>query len=471
MINKQISAYKVLYILCVFDNLITYFVIKMNTLNMSDNSKYPSISKFWLMWSGQLLSILGSEIVGFAVIWWITGQTMDIQLVSFSYFLMLLPQILLSPLAGYLTDRFNRKTLMIIADVFQAIVTAFIIILLQFGAPGIMGLIILNAVRSIGGVFHRNALQASIPQIVPQNKLGQVNGLKFLTEFGVRIIGSLIAALIVEIWLLKNIMWIDVATCIIATIFLLGIKIPTLKRKDSTEIEEKPKRWKQFTADYRESFQIIRKTPIILSLMIIALFTNLLLQPINVLLLMFIRNYHGGSALTFSIVGMVTQLGMLFGALLTSVKKEWKKGGYWMIAGCLVFFTGFLMLKLIPIGAFWLISGSLFIMFFFLPIVNTIYLTYIQRTTPNETHGRILSMDSTISAIGSPIGVILSGFFGDLVGISSTYFGAGIVGLFVILISSVFGHVQDIKIINPPTETAQEKEDISATKVAAEIEN
>ena len=106
-------------------------------------SEFSSLRKFWIMWSGQLLSILGSEIVGFAVIWWITGETDDTQIVSIAFFLLLLPQVLFGPLAGFLTDRLNRKTIMILADVFQALVTAVIIVLLYLNAIGIMGIIIL----------------------------------------------------------------------------------------------------------------------------------------------------------------------------------------------------------------------------------------------------------------------------------------------------------------------------------------
>ncbi|UYP44788.1 Enterobactin exporter EntS [Candidatus Lokiarchaeum ossiferum] len=424
----------------------------MNTPINTDDSKLTSVRKFWLMWSGQLLSILGSEIVAFAVIWWITGLNTNTQMVTLSYLLLLLPQILLSPLAGFFTDRFNRKIIMIIADVFQAIVTVLMIVLMHFGGIGILGIIILNAVRSIGGVFHRNALQASTTQIVPKNKLSQINSLKFLTEFGVKIIGSLLAALIVELWTLQNIMWIDVATWFVATIFLFGIKIPTLVREVKVEPDKKTHRLKTFTDDYKESFQIIRQTPVLFSLMIISLFTNVALQPINVLLLLFIRNDHGGSAMIFSIIGIVSQIGMLCGALVMSAKKEWKKGGFWMIGGCVVIFFGIVLLKIIPLGTFWLMSVNFFVMFFFLPIINTIYLTYLQRSTPKEAHGRVISIDSTISAIGAPIGVLLSGYFGDLIGISSTYLGAGVLGLIVIFLSSIFGQVHTIKIVNQPEE-------------------
>ena len=215
----------------------------MNTTSAKIDSESSSLRKFWIMWVGQLFSILGSEIVGFAIIWWITGQTTDTRLVSYSFFLLFLPQILLNPLAGFLTDRLNRKMLMIIADLYQALITGIIIVLVYFNAISIVGLIIMNAVRSCGGVFHQNALSAMIPQLVPKKKLSQINGLKFLTEFGVRIIGSLVAAIIVAVMTLNHILWIDVITFMLATLFLISINVPTLEQVKAKKNVKKQKHW------------------------------------------------------------------------------------------------------------------------------------------------------------------------------------------------------------------------------------
>ncbi len=431
----------------------------MENLNSETNPVSASSHTFWMLWIGQLISILGSEIVGFAAVWYITGLTQNAQIISLSYILMFAPRLLFTPLAGYLTDRYNRKNIMIIADLTQAFFTLVMIGFLKYVPIGIFGIISLNALRSFGSVFHGNALQAAVPQITPKEKLGQINGLKFLTQTGVQILGSVIAAWFIDQFLFENILWIDIITWIFALGSLLLIKIPTIKRENIEKPQNIQGAWRSFKSDFKEGFAIIKSIPILITLIATSIIINFLISPVNVLLTLFVRFEHGGSAFTYAIGGIIVQSGMIIGAILSSIKKEWKRGSIWYTLGLGIIFAVFIAMKFLPTGAFGLMFGFFFLGFFMIPIINTIYLTYLQITAPKEAHGRIMSIDSTISSLGTPVGYYLSGLLGDVIGIGNTFFLSGVIGMVLVIILGITGQFKALKIINDPKETESEKID------------
>ena len=125
----------------------------MTTTTASEPTTH-TFNQFKRLWIGQLVSILGSEVVQFALIWWITVDTNSSYFLSLSMFLAFLPGIIIAPFAGVLVDRWDKKTILIVADLLQAATTALLIFIFYFGFGNVWFIIGLNFVRSIFQSFH-----------------------------------------------------------------------------------------------------------------------------------------------------------------------------------------------------------------------------------------------------------------------------------------------------------------------------
>ena len=156
------------------------------------------------------MSLMGSLVVQFAITWWITIKTGDVLLLSIGTFLYFIPMILLAPIAGVLADRMNRKTLIIIADTGQALVTFWIIGLFFFSDPvqNPVVLILINSVRGIFQAFHMPTVSAIVPTMVPKDKLSRINGIGFLFTSLIQLVGPLIGAVLMAFYPLEDVLWL-----------------------------------------------------------------------------------------------------------------------------------------------------------------------------------------------------------------------------------------------------------------------
>ena len=139
-----------------------------------------SFRQYLTFWAGQIFSLLGSMVVHFVIMWYLTVTTespMVLALASFFYFL---PMIIIMPVAGVFTDRHNRKKIIMIVDSLQALATVILIMLLAMGLSNVWIIFLFIGIRSIFQAFHQPTVNAVVPTMVPKEKLSRVNGLNFL---------------------------------------------------------------------------------------------------------------------------------------------------------------------------------------------------------------------------------------------------------------------------------------------------
>ncbi len=123
----------------------------MSTLETATKKTYRS---FYVFQSGQVISLLGSSIVEFVIIWWITIETESAVFLSIATFLALIPQIVITPFAGVLADRHSRKVIIFTADSSQAILTGVLLVIFLFSVPNIAVVLIIETLRSVFQAFH-----------------------------------------------------------------------------------------------------------------------------------------------------------------------------------------------------------------------------------------------------------------------------------------------------------------------------
>jgi DHA3 family macrolide efflux protein-like MFS transporter len=181
---------------------------------------------FFTIWTGQAFSLLGSELVQFALIWWMTKTTGSATVLATASLFGLLPQVFIGPLAGTLVDRWDRRRVMMGADAVIALATGVIIFLNLQGVLQPWHIYGLMFVRAVGSMFHWPAMQASTSLMVPKEHLTRVAGINQTLNGIMGVLAPSLGALLVEALPLYNVLAIDVGTAMLAVVPLFFVAVP-----------------------------------------------------------------------------------------------------------------------------------------------------------------------------------------------------------------------------------------------------
>lgn len=404
---------------------------------MEVQASQTTFRSYLLFWGGQLVSLLGSSIAQFVIIWWITIQTESAVYLSIASLVGFAPMIVLSPFAGVLADRWSRKTLVGTVDFLQALATVGLIFLFWLDLASIWLVLTLLALRGALQAFHMPTVSAIVPTMVPKEKLSRMNGLNFLFTGGANLVGPIAAALLLEFWKVDQILWIDTATFLVAIVPLLCISIPSVRRKRENA---------SFKSELGEGFGFIRNARGFLPLIMLSTALNFLIAPLDTLLPYFVRFDHAGGAEDLAFIIAFAQGGMLAGGLLMSVIKGFKKKKMFVMAFFIyVFFLVYAFLALTPTGLIWLVAIGGLIMLFCIPVVNVLYMTIIQTVVPIEIQGRVNSVDMALSNAARPLGIIISGPIAEFIGTGNLFLGCGLSGIFTMTLSWFLTGIRNVE--------------------------
>ena len=391
---------------------------------------------YLFFWSGQLVSLLGSSVAQFVIIWWITLETGSALYLSIASFLGLVPMVILTPFAGVLVDRWSRKALIGIADFLQALITVVLIFLFWLSSVSIWQVLVLLTLRGIFQAFHSPAVSAIVPLMVPKAKLSRINGLNYLFTGAVTLIGPVVAALLLTFWKISQILWIDAITFIVAVIPLLLITIPSVRKKQDKS---------SFKKDLKEGLAFIKNGRGFLPLLILATVLNFLLTPLSTLLPYYVKFDHLGEAPDLAIVMAFFQGGILAGGLLMSVIKGFKKKMVAIVSSIYIIFLGYAPVALIPTGLFWFMALGGLVMAFCVPVVNVSIQTIIQTVVPMKMQGRVNSVTMALASAATPLGMILSGVIVEFTRTANLFLGCAGLGIMVSTLSWFFTDIRHVE--------------------------
>jgi len=421
---------------------------------MEEDTTKKSYWHYMYFLVGQQFSMLGSMIVGFVITWWMADNVLFL---SLSVFLMFIPQVLVTPFSGVISDRWNKKLIIAISDSVQAAVTLFLFFLFLMDLQNIIFVLAINTFRAALYAFQLPAVQSLIPVMVPRKSLSRVNGINFLSSGVIFTIGPMIAAGLMAIFPeTEQIFLLDIMTFLIAMVPLIIIKIP--KVNQSTEETVKKSMFK----DFKTGWLTIKMVPGLFAMIAFAMIWNFINRPWAVLLPNFIYDTHGGTAFDYAILMTVSQIGNITGSLITSIKKTWNHKIKINIIGGALFFVCQIPAILAPQRNFILIMVSLFPAWLLLPITVSTYLAILQTVVSKDKIGRIMSIDHMISMAIAPIGALISGPLALVLGIRNLFLIAAILGVIHPLIIWSFTKIRQLEVI--------EREILMKTEEAAEIE-
>ena len=380
--------------------------------------------RFFTIWTGQAFSLFGSNLVGFALIWWLTKTTGSATVLATASLAGLLPQVLLGPLAGTLVDRWNRRIIMIVADSVITLATLVLAALFALGWAEIWHVYLLMFVRSLAGGFHWPAMQASTSLMVPNEHLARIQGLNQILMGALNIISAPLGALLIEVLPLQGVLAIDVGTAMLAIVPLFFFTIPQpTKAKLGGAGEGKTSVWQ----DFRAGLRYASGWPGLVMIGIMATILNFLLNPAFSLLPILVFKYFGGQAIQLAWMESAWGIGVIIGGLLLSTWGGFKRRIITSMVGLLGMGVGSLVIGLLPPSALYLGIATMFFLGIVNPIVNGPLLAAVQAAVSPEMQGRVFTLISSVAAAMSPLGLILAGPVADNLGVQTWFILGGVV--------------------------------------------
>ena len=185
---------------------------------MAELADEHTFRSYIFFWSGQLFSLLGSLVVFFVIFVWITDVTGSASMLALGSFIFLIPMLIITPFAGVMSDRHNRKTIILIVDSLQAFFTFILTLIFIFNAAEVWIVFIFIGIRSVFQSFHSPTVGAIMPSMVPKDKLGRINGVNFFCTGLIQLIGPAVGATLLFFFPIQIVLWADVITYFIAYI-------------------------------------------------------------------------------------------------------------------------------------------------------------------------------------------------------------------------------------------------------------
>lgn len=383
-------------------------------------------ARFFAMWGGQAFSLFGSALVQFALVWYLTKQTGSATILATATLVAMVPQILLGPFAGALVDRWSRRLIMMVADGGIALATVLLIYLFATGQVQIWHIYMILMVRSLGSAFHFPAMQASTTLMVPEKHLTRISGANQTLQGVINIVAPPTGALLLELLPMERVLWIDVATALLAILPLVFIQIPQpMRAKGETEEQIQD----SFLQDVRAGLRYVSSWPGLLTILIMATVINFLLTPTSALMPLLITKHFGLGALQFGLMDSVWGLGVIVGGLILSAWGGFRRKVATSMMGIIGIGLGVTIVGLAPSNLYGMAIVGMTFAGIMNPITNGPLFALVQSTVKPDMQGRVMSLIMSAAAAMSPLSLMVAGPVSDAIGIRTWFWFGGLLCL------------------------------------------
>ncbi len=390
---------------------------------------------YGLIWSGQLISVLTSAVVGYAMIFWMSLEMQSAEVLAWGAVASILPQSLLGPIIGVYVDRWSRRRTMILSDAAIALCTLLLAALFWTGRVELWHIYLLLACRSAGAAFHTPAMQASMPLLAPTEQLPRIAGANQIIVSLSNIAGPALGALLLNFTSIGNILLLDVAGAVVACATLAAVHIP-----DPAPRTEK----RNIASELREGWSAVRSVRGMTALFALSIAVIFFLRPVGVQFPLLTIEHFGGENFEMSLIEIVWGGGALvgsaiMGARLYRVNRVMLICMMEMVVGLSLLVSG-----LLPRGGFFIfalltaaegIAGGVF---------NATFISVVQSRLDSAVLGRVLACYYSIGMLPTAIGLLGTGFLADQFGLTTAFVGAGAAILLIAAAASLWPSLREL---------------------------
>ena len=376
-----------------------------------------------LFLGSQTISLFGSSLVQYAIMWHITLTTQSGLMMTISIICGFVPTFILSPFAGVWADRYNRKLLIILSDSLIAISTLILAILFLMGYDSLWLLFVMSAVRAIGTGIQGPAVGAILPQLVPEDQLTKVNGTNGSIQALIMLISPMVSAALLTVASMEIIFFIDVITAVIAIIILLAF----------LDIPVHAKALKQQTTSYfidlQEGFTYIKNHAFLKKFFLFFAIFFVLAAPVAFLTPLQVTRSFGNDVWRLTAIEITFSIGMMIGGIFMASWGGFRNKIHTMTLLCLIFGTSTFALGVIPV--FWVYLIFMGLVGVVMPMFNTPSMVLLQEKVEGDYLGRVFGVLGMISTSMMPLGMLIFGPISDYIEIEWLLIGTGIL-LFIL---------------------------------------
>lgn len=373
-------------------------------------SKRPEgMTAFTVIWIGQLISMLGTGMTRFAITifaWQLTGEATALALVGFFAFG---PTVLLSPFAGAIVDRANRRLVMMLSDLAAGLMSVVILLLFVTDQLQIWHLYVTGAFAGAFEAFQFPAYSAAVTLMLPKEQYARASGMLSLVYSASGIAAPFLAGALIGIVGIAGILSIDIATFIFAVLALLVVFIPQPAQTEAGRAA-RGSIWKE--SGY--GFRYIWERPSLLGLQLVFFVINFVASFSIILLAPMVLGRTGDNGLALGTVQAFFGVGGVVGGALLSIWGGPKRRVHGVLLG--MTFSSLLGLGLMGIGrgvVLWAAGG--FFASFFIPIINGSNQAIWQSKVAPDVQGRVFAVRRLIAQVTAPLAFVLAGPLADRV--------------------------------------------------------
>ena len=359
--------------------------------------------------ASQCVTLFGSSIVQFAVVWYVTLKTSSGTLVSALTICAFVPQMLISFISGVWADRYSRKLLIILSDACIAAATMILALLMPFiGEGGVLlaALFAASVARSFGTGVQTPAVNAMIPLLVPEADLMRFNGINSAIQSAVQFAAPAAAGAILTLGTLRSTLFIDIATAAVGIGLLACVSVPAAERPAKIENPS-------VFADMKQGMRYAFADGFIGKLLLIFGFFIFLDVPAGFQATLFVSRTFGDSYVYLTIVELVGFAGMAGGGLLIGTWGGFKNRVKTLLTGLAAFGTLGALLGIAP--NFYIYLALMLPLGIALTMVQTAVTTLIQEKSDPEMQGRVFGFMNIMYSGFLPLGMAVFGPLADVV--------------------------------------------------------
>lgn len=372
----------------------------------SQTSRPTGMWAFTIIWIGQVVSLLGSAMTAFALTFWawlITGEATALALVGFFSFV---PTLIVSPFAGALVDRWNRKVVMMLSDLAAVLSTIVVLIVFFTGNLQIWHLYVTGAFAGAFGAFQFPAYSAAVTTMVSKEQYGRASGMLSTAQFASNIFAPVIAAILLGTIGIAGILTIDVFTFLVAIGSLLLVHIP------QPVVTEEGRRsrgslWKESFYGFR----YILDRPSLLGLLLIFFGVNLVATFGFTLFSPMVLARTGNDEISLGIVQSAIGVGGVVGSVVLSIWGGPKRKIHGVLSGLTLAMLGILLIGFGRDLYVW--ASAAFLAMFFIPIIQGSSQAIWQAKVAPDVQGRVFASRAFIATVSQPAALLLVGPLAD----------------------------------------------------------
>jgi len=370
-----------------------------------------------LFLTSQSLSLFGSSLVQYALMWHVTLATQSGWAMTLYILCGFVPTFLVSPFAGVWADRMDRKKLIIFSDGSIALATLVLALVFMAGEDSLWLVLLTAAVRAVGQAVQGPAVGALIPQFVPAEQLARVNGIQSTIQSVTMFASPILAGVLMSLWPLKQIFFLDVGTAALAiAILVFFLRVPAHEKASLPQTVS-------YFEDMKLGFRYIRDHRFLVPYFVFVGLLLVLVAPAAFLTPLQVVRTFGPEVWKLTAIEMAFSVGMMAGGAAMAAWGGFKNRLHTMVFASIIMGACTLLLGMMP--NFWVYLVPMAVFGVAMPFYNAGASVLLQEHVEPDYLGRVFSVFTMLMTSAMPLGMLIFGPLAEVIAIEGILVATG----------------------------------------------